>query len=96
MRQDATINDRIESAFSQSIWIAKETRASLKDEFPKFLITELDSILYDSCWPAEPWTTSASLPEAAAKVEPELRLKYPKLSDQSIGLILNYACFQWK
>lgn len=93
---EAGINQLIEAAFSKSVWISQEMKSDIAREYPKELIEQLDSILFDSCWPSDPWMKSGSLEEAAKKVEPILKEKYPQLNDQSMQKILNYACFQWK
>ena len=96
MNREANINELIEAAFSKSVWVSKDTKANLARDYPKELMEQLDSILFDSCWPSDPWMTSDSLEEAAKKVEPTLKEKYPQLDDESMEKILNYACFQWK
>ena len=96
MNRDATINDLIHFALAERSWIPREIRSQIEIQFPKQLIELLDTILHDSGWPAEPWTTSESLPEAARKVEPTLRKKYPELTNENINRVLNHACYEWK
>jgi hypothetical protein len=96
VNQDTNINDLIQFALSERIWISREMRIQIKTQFPIQLVELLDTILHDSSWPAEPWTTSKSLTEAAQRVEPTLRKKYPELTDESISCVLNYACYEWK
>lgn len=96
MSSDPSLNDVVRYAFAKSVSPSQETRQNIAERFPKGLADRFEQLLHDSCWPAEPWTQSASLQEAAKKVEPSLRNKYPELDDESVKAILNYACFSWK
>lgn len=96
VNREANINELVRVAFSKSVWISNDTKADLARDYPEELMEQLDSILFDSCWPSDPWVTSESLEEAVKKVEPTLKEKYPQLDDQSMEKILDYACFQWK
>ncbi len=90
------INELIEFAMSDSLWISREKRAEIDEYFDKSLVELLDQIRADCDDPIEAWTESNSFSAAAAKVEPGLRAKYPNLSDKSIGLLLNHAAFSWR
>lgn len=96
MKSNPSLNDIVRYAFADSVSPSRETRQSIAEQFPKALADRFEQLLHDSCWPSEPWTQSASLTEAANKVEPGLRSKYPDLDDSSMSTILNYACYTWK
>ena len=90
------LNDVVQFAFAKSVWISKEHKKTIEDTFSNELVARLDSALHCSCWPPEPWTTAKSFKDAADKVIPVLKNKFPELNDDSIQLIMNYACYQWK
>lgn len=96
MSEFADINELVSFAFRDSIYISKDRREEIESKFDAQLIQHLNAILKDSTWPSEPWTTASSLSDAANTVEQKIRQKYPELSDASLAMIMNYACFSWK
>jgi hypothetical protein len=96
MSKPGDINDLIRFAMSGPMWISQEMRKQIEARYPKPLVDLLYKIRADCDSPEEAWTESGSFEEAARKVEPGLRNKYPELSDESIRLLLSQAAFSWR
>lgn len=96
MSDTGDINELILFAMAGSMWISQDTRQEMERCYPSLLITQFDRIRAACDEPIEAWTMSTSSTEAARKVEPRLRRKYPELSDESIRLLLSHAAFSWR
>ena len=90
------VNAAIDRLLGPSPWITRDHRATVEAEFSSATIDTVNELLTFACSPSEIWTEANSLSEAAAQVEPLIRTAHPHLTDRSVELLLNYACFSWK
>ena len=94
---DKTINDLIEVAMSDCMYITRPRWRELEAAFPARLVERLRAIQHDAESNEEnAWTAAPSLQSAIDRIEPRIRAKYPDLNDRSIYLVFNHAAFAWK
>ncbi|MEM7412196.1 MAG: hypothetical protein AAF430_18350 [Myxococcota bacterium] len=90
------VNTAIDRLLAPSPWVTRDHRATVEAEFSSATIERVNDLMAFACSPSEIWTRASSLTEAAAQVEPLIRDAHPDLTDRSVELLLDYACFSWK